>query len=76
MSFVHYLNNHPEIKKGLNKSSMKILKALMENEGPLSTKELVTKCNISTRMIQYNLEKLKSLDPPLVKLLTQIYLKQ
>ena len=46
---------------------MKILEVLLAHEKPLSTKELVSICNISTRMIQYNLEKLKNSNPPLVK---------
>jgi len=48
----------PEIKDDLNDSSVKILEALISNKEPLSTKELVAICNISSRMIQYNLERL------------------
>ena len=59
MDFVYYLKRLPEIKDDLNDSSVKILEALISSpEKPLSTKELVQICNISSRMIQYNLERL------------------
>lgn len=59
MDFVYYLKKMPEIKDDLNDSSVKILEALVSNpQQPLSTKELVKACNISSRMIQYNLERL------------------
>ena len=68
MDFVYYLKRLPEIKDDLNESSLKILEALITDpERPLSTKELVKICNISSRMIQYNLERLLNANPPLVK---------
>lgn len=68
MDFVYYLKGLPEIKDDLNESSVKILEALIANhERALSTKELVEICNISSRMIQYNLERLMKTSPPLVK---------
>ena len=50
----------------LNESSIKILQCLLTNQNPLSTKELVKKCNVSSRMIQYNLEKMLKQKPPLI----------
>ena len=69
MEFVYYLKTLPEFKDGekLNDSALKILEALVQNKKPLSTKELVGICNISSRMIQYNLERLLNNQPPLVK---------
>ena len=69
MDFVYYLKSLPELKDGekLNESAVKILEALIKNDKPLSTKELVKICNISSRMIQYNLERLLNNQPPLVK---------
>lgn len=59
MDFVYYLKRLPEVTDDLNDSSVKILEALIKNQQtPLSTKELVKICNISSRMIQYNLERL------------------
>lgn len=68
MDFVYYLKRLPEINDDLNESSVKILEALIANhERALSTKELVGLCNISSRMIQYNLERLMKANPPLVR---------
>jgi DNA-binding MarR family transcriptional regulator len=68
MNFVYYLKFIPEINKDdINESSVKILEALIEHKEPLSTKELVKICNISSRMIQYNLERMLNNNPPLVR---------
>ena len=68
MDFLYYLKRMPEITDDLNDSSVKILEALINNhQKPLSTKELVEICNISSRMIQYNLERLLNANPPLVR---------
>ena len=68
MDSLYYLKRLPEIKDDLKESSVKILEALINNhQKPLSTKELVEICNISSRMIQYNLERLLNANPPLVR---------
>ena len=68
MDHVYYLKRLPEVNDDLIESSVKILEALITNhERALSTKELVELCNISSRMIQYNLERLMKANPPLVR---------
>lgn len=66
MKYITKGSNLPDIVYQLNESSIKILECLLENQGPLSTKELVKHCNVSSRMIQYNLEKMLNNKPPLV----------
>ena len=66
MKYVAKVRNLPDIVYQLNESSIKILECLLENKTPLSTKELVKHCNVSSRMIQYNLEKMLNNTPPLV----------
>lgn len=67
MDFLYYLKTLPEFKGELNESAVKILEVLIKNEKPMSTKELEESCNISSRMIQYNLERLLNSQPPLIK---------
>ena len=66
MKYIAKTKNLLEFPANLNESSIKILECLIENKNPVSTKELVKHCNVSSRMIQYNLEKLLNNKPPLV----------